>query len=93
MDVRIASDWKELLAEEFNSEYFATLTDFVRAEYGSRTIYPKGANIFRAFDKCSFDNLKVVIIGQDPSQPLSSSLCALPAAWPTVRTHLRLCPS
>ena len=66
MDVRIASDWKELLAEEFNSEYFATLTDFVRAEYGSRTIYPKGANIFRAFDKCPLENLKVVIIGQDP---------------------------
>ncbi len=66
MNVRIAPDWKELLAEEFESDYFVALTDFVRAEYGSRTIYPKGANIFRAFDKCPLDSLKVVIIGQDP---------------------------
>ncbi len=66
MNVRIAPDWKELLAEEFEADYFARLTEFVRAEYGSHTIYPKGANIFRAFDKCPLDSLKVVIIGQDP---------------------------
>ena len=66
MDVRIAPDWKELLSAEFEADYFAALTEFVREEYKSRTIYPRGANIFRAFDKCSVDNLKVVIIGQDP---------------------------
>ena len=66
MEVRIADDWKQLLAAEFGADYFAALTEFVREEYQSRTIYPRGANIFRAFDKCSVDNLKVVIIGQDP---------------------------
>lgn len=66
MDVRIAEDWKAILAEEFEKPYFATLTDFVRAEYAAGEVFPTGKNIFRAFDKCPFDNLKVVIIGQDP---------------------------
>ncbi len=66
MDVKIAADWKELLAEEFEKPYFEQLTRFVREEYASRRIYPRGSNIFRAFDKCPFDRLKVVIIGQDP---------------------------
>lgn len=66
MDVRIAADWKELLAEEFEKPYFKALTDFVREEYAAGTVFPKGKNIFRAFDKCPFDKLKVVIIGQDP---------------------------
>ena len=66
MDVKIAPDWKEVLAPEFEKPYFATLTDFVRQEYASRRIYPRGSNIFRAFDKCPFERLKVVIIGQDP---------------------------
>lgn len=66
MDVRIASDWKELLKEEFDKPYFNALTEFVREEYSRTTIFPKGGNIFRAFDKCPFDKLKVVIIGQDP---------------------------
>lgn len=66
MDVKIAQDWKELLQEEFDKPYFKELTDFVREEYTSRLIFPRAKNIFRAFDKCPFDNLKVVIIGQDP---------------------------
>lgn len=66
MDVRIAEDWKEILAPEFEKPYFEQLTGFVRAEYASRRIFPQGRNIFRAFDKCPFDRLKVVIIGQDP---------------------------
>lgn len=66
MDVRIAEDWKEILAPEFEKSYFEQLTGFVRAEYASRRIFPQGRNIFRAFDKCPFDRLKVVIIGQDP---------------------------
>lgn len=66
MEVKIASDWKELLREEFDKPYFETLTHFVREEYAAHRIYPRGSNIFRAFDKCPFEQLKVVIIGQDP---------------------------
>ena len=66
MNVKIAEDWKALLADEFEKPYFAELVGFVRKEYSSRQIFPRGGNIFRAFDKCPFDKLKVVIIGQDP---------------------------
>ncbi|MBR1994731.1 MAG: uracil-DNA glycosylase [Alistipes sp.] len=66
MEVNIASDWKELLREEFDKPYFEELVQFVREEYATHRIYPRGSNIFRAFDKCPFEQLKVVIIGQDP---------------------------
>lgn len=66
VDVRIAEDWKELLKEEFAKPYFEELTSFVRGEYGSGEVYPAGRNIFRAFDCCPVDKIKVVIIGQDP---------------------------
>lgn len=66
MDVKIAADWKQLLQEEFNKPYFEELTHFVREEYATGVIYPAGRNIFRAFDKCPVESLKVVIIGQDP---------------------------
>ena len=66
MDVRIAEDWKEILCEEFSKPYFEELVSFVKQEYASGEIFPAGRNIFRAFDKCPFDKLKVVIIGQDP---------------------------
>ena len=66
MDVRIAQDWKEILSEEFSKPYFTELVVFVRAEYAAGEVFPKGRDIFRAFDKCPFDKLKVVIIGQDP---------------------------
>ena len=66
MNVRIAPDWGELLAPEFEKPYFAELVSFVRAEYAQQRIFPRGADIFRAFDKCPFESLKVVIIGQDP---------------------------
>lgn len=65
-DVRIAEDWKAVLGEEFSKPYFEELVKFVKAEYASGVVYPAGGNIFRAFDKCKFDDLKVVIIGQDP---------------------------
>jgi uracil-DNA glycosylase len=65
-DVRIAEDWKRILADEFSKPYFEELVSFVKMEYASGTVYPAGKDIFRAFDKCEFDNLKVVIIGQDP---------------------------
>ncbi|MEG2365552.1 MAG: uracil-DNA glycosylase [Alistipes sp.] len=66
MDVKIAPDWKALLAAEFEKPYFAELTQFVHNEYAANQVFPRGSNIFRAFDKCPFDRLKVVIIGQDP---------------------------
>ncbi|MCI5718309.1 MAG: uracil-DNA glycosylase [Alistipes sp.] len=66
MDVKIAADWKALLQPEFDKPYFDQLTHFVRTEYATQKIFPAGRNIFRAFDKCPFDRLKVVIIGQDP---------------------------
>ena len=66
VDVRMAEDWKELLKEEFAKPYFEELTSFVKGEYGSGVVYPAGRNIFRAFDCCPVDKIKVVIIGQDP---------------------------
>ena len=66
MDVRIEKSWKQRLAPEFEKEYFVKLTEFVRAEYASKTIYPPARLIFNAFDHCPFDDVKVVIIGQDP---------------------------
>ena len=66
MDVRIEQSWKERLASEFEKPYFRKLTDFVRQEYATRQIYPKGSLIFNAFEKTPFDCVKVVILGQDP---------------------------
>ena len=66
MDVRIAEDWKALLADQFDQPYFEQLVEFVRNEYSSAEVFPKGKNIFRAFDLCPVESLKVVIIGQDP---------------------------
>ncbi len=66
MNVRINEMWKEILQPEFEKPYFAELVNFVRSEYASHTVFPAGGNIFRALDKCPPDNVKVVIIGQDP---------------------------
>ena len=66
MNVRIEDSWKKMLAEEFEKTYFARLTEFVRNEYSTSTIYPPAKLIFNAFDHCPFDKVKVVIIGQDP---------------------------
>lgn len=66
MNVKIEESWREILKEEFEKEYFKDLTDFVRDEYKNQTIFPAGKNIFRAFDQCTFDDVKVVILGQDP---------------------------
>ena len=66
MDVIIEKSWKSLLEDEFEKDYFNGLTEFVRNEYKTHTIYPPAKLIFNAFDQCSFDKLKVVIIGQDP---------------------------
>ncbi len=66
MDVKIEQSWKNILADEFEKDYFKNLTAFVKSEYQNHTIYPPGKLIFSAFDHCTFDDLKVVIIGQDP---------------------------
>ena len=66
MSVKIESTWKEHLQAEFEKAYFAQLTDAVRREYGSGTCYPPGKLIFNAFNLCPFEQVKVVIIGQDP---------------------------
>ena len=66
MDVRIEPSWKEVLADEFEKPYFATLTQRVREAYRTTTVYPRGALIFNAFDLTPFDKVKVVILGQDP---------------------------
>ena len=66
MSVKIDESWKRLLESEFNSEYFKKLISFVKEEYSVFKCYPKGSEIFNAFDCCPIDKLKVVIIGQDP---------------------------
>ena len=66
MNIKIEDSWKEQLTEEFEKDYFARLTDFVREEYKTGTIYPPGRLIFNAFNLCPFNQTKVVIIGQDP---------------------------
>lgn len=67
MNVKIEQSWKDALSAEFDKDYFIKLTDFVRREYLSgKTVYPEPKNIFNAFDLCPIDDVKVVIIGQDP---------------------------
>jgi len=66
MNVQIEPSWNKVLKEEFEKSYFKNLTNFVREEYTSKTVYPEPENIFKAFDLCPFDNVKVVMLGQDP---------------------------
>jgi uracil-DNA glycosylase len=66
MQVNIADSWKNILQSEFEKPYFKDLTSFVASEYKNYQCFPKEEAIFSAFDFCSFQDLKVVIIGQDP---------------------------
>ncbi|SHG28922.1 uracil-DNA glycosylase [Flagellimonas flava] len=66
MNVTIEPSWKAKLENEFEQPYFQKLTQFVKQEYRNHTCYPKGQDIFAAFDHCPFYGTKVVIIGQDP---------------------------
>ena len=66
MDVRIEESWKNKLKDQFELPYFQQLTSFVKSEYQQYTVYPPGRLIFSAFDHCPFDQVRVVIIGQDP---------------------------
>jgi len=66
MNVKIHPSWSEKLYEEFEKEYFVNLVEFVKNEYQTKTIYPLGRNIFNAFEYCHYNDVKVVILGQDP---------------------------
>lgn len=77
MNVRIEPSWKYALASEWEAPYFSQLTDFVRQQYCSRQVFPPGRQIFAAFDAAPFDQVKVVILGQDPYHGLgqANGLC------------------
>ena len=66
MNVRIDESWRQVLQPEFDKPYFELLTNFVRHAYATRQCFPPAGQIFRAFDLCPFDQVRVVIIGQDP---------------------------
>lgn len=66
MNVRLEPSWKKLLQPEFEKPYFVELTKFVRSEYQNKTVYPPAKYIFAALDSLPVDNVKVVILGQDP---------------------------
>ena len=67
MEVQIEESWKEVLKDEFQKEYFPHIVTFLKAERAlNKIIYPPGPLIFNAFSKTKFDNVKVIILGQDP---------------------------
>lgn len=66
MNVKLEAGWRDRLQSEFKQPYFKQLVAFVKSEYESHEVYPRGADIFRAFDACPFDKTRVVILGQDP---------------------------
>ncbi|GAA4114480.1 uracil-DNA glycosylase [Aquimarina addita] len=66
MAVNIEESWKKVLAQEFETPYFKELINFVKEEYQKNRCFPKGNEIFAAFEYCKFEDVKVVIIGQDP---------------------------
>lgn len=89
MDVKIASGWKSRLSGEFDQPYFQQLAAFVKSEYQTATVFPPGREIFNAFDACNFDDVKVVIIGQDPyhGHGQANGLCF------SVHDNIRMPPS
>ncbi|GEO06891.1 uracil-DNA glycosylase 2 [Adhaeribacter aerolatus] len=66
MSVKIEESWHRVMAPEFQKEYFKKLISFVKDEYANHQVFPPGSLIFNAFDKTPFDQVKVVLIGQDP---------------------------
>ncbi|MBA9078057.1 MULTISPECIES: uracil-DNA glycosylase [Rufibacter] len=66
MQVKIESSWQQVLQDEFEKPYFQELIQFVKSEYATTEVYPAGKNIFHAFEECPFDQVRVVILGQDP---------------------------
>lgn len=66
MNVKIEASWQKRLQEEFDKPYFERLVTFVKSEYGRTNVLPPGHLIFHVFNSCPFENVKVVILGQDP---------------------------
>jgi len=66
METTFENDWKDLLKEEFEKEYYKNLMDFLVKEYKTKVIYPDKDNIFSALHYTSYKDVKVVILGQDP---------------------------
>lgn len=66
MNIRIEESWKRELAAEWGKDYFVNLTQWLRGEYNTKQIFPPGKQIFAAFDTTPFNDVKVVILGQDP---------------------------
>lgn len=64
--VKIHPSWNKVLKSEFGQPYFTELTSFVKDEYQQGKVYPPGSQIFAAFNNCPYDQVKVVILGQDP---------------------------
>lgn len=64
--IKITEQWDELLSEEFSSQEYLALREFLKKEYSSYTVYPSMYDIFNSMKHTSFDNLKVVLLGQDP---------------------------
>lgn len=62
----LSNKWTNILSSELNKDYYINLMSFVKEEYSNKTIFPKEELVFNAFDKCNFDDIKVVILGQDP---------------------------
>ena len=62
----LKNDWNELLKDEFSKEYYLTLREFLKNEYNTKTIYPDKYDIFNALHYTSYEDVKVVILGQDP---------------------------
>tara|TARA_A100000164_G_scaffold381710_1_gene434858 strand:- start:1866 stop:2369 length:504 start_codon:yes stop_codon:yes gene_type:complete len=73
MIVKIEESWNNVLNPFFNKTFFKDLTDNIKKEYRNHIIYPKSNEIFNAFNLCPFDNLKVVIVGQDPYHGLGQA--------------------
>ena len=66
MTVKIEESWRQILQPQFDSTYFELLTDYVRRAYQQSVVYPPANKIFEAFNRTPFDQVKVVILGQDP---------------------------
>ncbi len=64
--VKLGNDWDTLLANEFSSEYYLSLREFLKSEYFTRTVYPPMNDIFNALRYTSLEDTRVVILGQDP---------------------------
>lgn len=89
MNVRIDQSWKKVLNAEFEKDYFKNLIQYVKKEYTEYKCFPPGSEIFAAFDHSTFDNTRVVILGQDPYHGVgqANGLCF------SVRDNIQIPPS